>query len=215
MRRQQAVSGIQWHAAVDGTAAEATSSRPVAPRRVPPVELPGREPDLAEAAAARLGWHGSVLPPATLLGRHVVAVAVLDAVAHAERLSQRAAPAMARAEVATWMWPEFAEQAPPPAVELVGVVSVQRHWRTALAQVAPFAGQCDIGIVLPWSAAMTSDYLTGCLPRAARFGVSVLTADPDGEVNLDQCGRQEPLLAEESLLGRWVNEQVYDHILAL
>jgi hypothetical protein len=150
----------------------------------------------------------------TMLGRHVTAVATLDTAAHAERLSQRAAPAMARAEVATWMWPEFVDEAPPPAAELVGVLSVERHWRTALAHIAPFSGHCDVGIVLPWSAAMTPDYLAGCLPRAARFGVSVLTADPDGAVNLDQCGRQEPLLTEESLLKRWINEQVYHHMLA-
>jgi hypothetical protein len=178
------------------------------------VELPGGETELAVAAAARMGWHGTVLPPMTMLGRHVTAVAALDTAAHAERLSQRAAPAMARAEVATWMWPEFVDQAPPPAVELVGVLSVERHWRTALAHIGPFSRHCDVGIVLPWSTAMTPDYLSGCLPRAARFGVSVLTADPDGEVNLDQCGRQEPLLTEESLLKRWINEQVYYHMLA-
>jgi hypothetical protein len=209
------VSSTEWHTAVDETAVGLSSTKPVPPRLIPPVELPAGESELAEAAVARLGWHGTVLPPMAMLGRHVIAAAALDTVAHAERLSQRAAPAMARAEVATWMWPEFTEQAPPAAVELVGIVSVQRHWRTALAQVAPFAGHCDVGIVLPWSAAMTSDYLAECLPRAARFGASVLTADPDGEVNLDQCGHQEPLLCEESLLGRWINEQVYHHILAL
>ncbi|MGH3494093.1 MAG: hypothetical protein ACRDRL_10875 [Sciscionella sp.] len=201
------MSGIQWRTAIDETSLDA------APSAFAPEELPAAEVDLAAAAALRLGWHGSVLAPMTLLGRHIIAVAELNTATHAERLSQRAEPALDRAEVATWLWPEFADSAPAPAVELVGVLGVARHWRTALASAAPFANYCDVGIVLPWSAAMTSDYLVQCLPRAQRFGVSVLTADPDGQVNLDQCGRQEPNCVPESVINRWINEQVYHHML--
>lgn len=184
-------------------------------RTLPPVELPAAVDDLAGAAAARLGWHGVALPEMTLLGRRVVVVAQLRTEAHAERICFGDEPMVDKAEVSTWVWPEFAETAPPAAVEIVGVLGVGRHWRTALAAAAPFANYCDVGMVLPWSVAMTSDYLVKCLPRATRHGVNVLTADPDGEVNLDQPGCQEPMLPQQNAIGRWINEIVYDKMLSL
>ena len=61
-------------------------------------------------AAARLGWHGTVLPPMTLLGRRVVVVAELLADAHAERICLGRGPVADRPTVATWVWPELAGQ---------------------------------------------------------------------------------------------------------
>ncbi|MGH3625200.1 MAG: hypothetical protein ACRDQ5_26000 [Sciscionella sp.] len=202
------MSETQWRTAIQENA---ETSRI---RNVPPVELPAPVERLGIATATRMGWHGSVLAPMTLLGRKVVAVAHLRADAHAERICLSIPPVTDRLTVATWTWPELAASAPPPAVELVGVLGIARHWRTGLGSTVPFASYCDTGIVLPWSAAMTQDYLSQCLPRAARYGVSVLTADPDGEVHLDQPGRQEPLLVEETPVIRWINELVYEQLLA-
>lgn len=184
-------------------------------RSLSPVELPAAVDDLAVSAARRLGWHGCALPEMTLLGRKVVVVAELRTEVHAERIALGCPPVTDRAEVSTWVWPEMAGTAPAPAVELIGVLGVARHWRTALASAAPFANYCDTGIVLPWSAAMTDDYLYRCLPRARRHGVSVLTADPDAEVNLDQIGRQDPLIGERNAIDRWLREAVYERMLAL
>jgi hypothetical protein len=201
------VSETEWRTAIQENAD--------APRlrNVPPVELPAPVEQLASSAASRMGWHGNVLAPMTLLGRKVVAVAQLRPDSHAERICLDYPPVTDRTTVATWIWPELAPTAPPPAVDIVGVLGVARHWRTALASTVVFANYCDTGIVLPWTVAMTQDYLSGCLPRAARYGVSVLTADPDAEVNLDQPGRQEPLIVEETAISRWVNELVYEQLL--
>jgi hypothetical protein len=182
-------------------------------KNVPPVELPAPVEQLASSAATRMGWHGAVLAPMTLLGRKVIAVAALRPDAHAERICLDYPPVTDRTTVTTWTWLELAPTAPPAAVEIVGVLGVARHWRTALASTVIFGSYCDTGIVLPWTVAMTQDYLSHCLPRAARYGVSVLTADPDGEVSLDQPGRQEPLLADETAVGRWIYELVYQQLL--
>jgi hypothetical protein len=42
----------------------------------------------------------------------------------------------------------------------------------------------------------------------------VLTADPDGETNLDQIGAQEPVFAQDDAIGRWINELVYSKLVA-
>lgn len=186
--------------------------------RFPPVELPVESSRLAAAAVDTLGWDGVRLPEMTLLGRHVVVVARMRVAAHAERLCFGAEPVVDRTTVATWVWPEFAHCAPPPAVDIVGVLGVARHWRTGLASVGPFARFCNAAVVVPWSVAMTQDYLSRCLPRARRYGVSVLTADPDGETNLDQSVQQAGVShaggdAESCVLTRWMNELVYQRLL--
>lgn len=204
-----AVRGIQGRRGVG----QPKAGVPASPRILPPVELPASVERLAAMAAARMGWQGTVLPEMTLLGRRVIAVARLDTVAHAERICLGMPPVLDRTTVSTWTWQEFAATAPPPAAELVGVLGVARHWRTGLASAAPFARYCETGVVLPWSVAMTQDYLVGCLPRARRYGISVITADPDGDVNLDQIGRREIIPTEPSAFTRWVNEQVYQRLL--
>ncbi|MGH3440298.1 MAG: hypothetical protein ACRDRN_28140 [Sciscionella sp.] len=186
---------------------------PAAPVMPAPVELPAAVDRLAASAVNKLGWQGVVLPEMTMLGRRVVVVARLRTVAHAERLCFGAEPVVDRTTVSTWVWPEFAASAPPQAVDIVGVLGVARHWRTALASAAPFARFCDAGIVLPWSVAMTQDYLSQCLPRARGYGVSVLTADPDGAANLDQPAKREPVEQEQGALLRWISELVYQRVL--
>jgi hypothetical protein len=68
-------------------------------------------------------------------------------------------------------------------------------------------------MVLPSSVALTRDYLVNCLPRVREHGVSVLLADPEGEVTLDVVGRTG-LAPEQSSLSRWVHEVVYEKMLA-
>ncbi|WP_020496829.1 hypothetical protein [Sciscionella marina] len=201
-------SGTEGHAVIHREA-ELSSARTLAP-----VELPAPAEYLAEGAARRLGWHGKPVGQMSIFGRKVIVFAQLRTEAHAERICIGAPPVTDRTEVATWVWPEIAPKAPPVAVDIVGVLAVARHWRTALACAGPFAKYCDTGIVLPWSAAMTGDYLYRCLPRANSHGVAVLTGDPDGKVSLDQAGSQAPLVHEWDTVERWLNEKVYERILA-
>ncbi|MBO0840549.1 MAG: hypothetical protein J2O49_07010 [Sciscionella sp.] len=180
---------------------------------LPPVELPAPIEQLAAAAALELGWNGEVLPPMTLFGRYVSVVARLRPDAHAERLCFGAQPELDRTTVATWVWPEMAKFAPPTAAEIIGVFSVTRHWRTALASAAPFAKWSGAAIVLPWEVASSTDFLVRCLPRTQRHGVSVLTANPDGDVTVNQVNRREPGPHEHTAASRWVNEMVYARLL--
>ncbi|KAA2263725.1 hypothetical protein F0L68_09585 [Solihabitans fulvus] len=183
-------------------------------RAIPLPELPAATETLAASAAELLGWRGVVLPPMTLLGRRVVVVAELLPDAHAERLCLGSEPVADRTTVATWVWPEMEGRVPPPAVRLVGVLAVARHWRTGLASSVPFARFGNAATVLPSSVAMTHDYLANCLPRARRYGLSVVTAQPDAEVTLDLAGRHDGIPVEDTAVTRWINEVVYEQVLA-
>ncbi|AHH93406.1 hypothetical protein [Kutzneria albida] len=200
--------------AAGNTAAVHKNANALPTRAVPAIELPAPADQLAAQAVERLGWKGVVLPQLTLLGRKVVVVAELLPDAHAERLCFGCGPVVDRTTVATWVWPELAGRVPPPAIRIVGVVAVAKHWRTGLASAVPFALHGDAAVVLPSSVALTDDYLTNCLPRARRYGVSVVTADPDGSVSMDLAGPQEHLPAEQTAVSRWVNEVVYEQVLA-
>ncbi|GAA2665782.1 MULTISPECIES: hypothetical protein [Actinosynnema] len=181
---------------------------------VPIPELPGSVEELASVAAVRLGWHGVVLPEMVLMGRKVVVVADLIADAHAERLCLGATPEVDRATVSTWVWPEMDGRVPPAAVRIVGVLAVARHWRTALASAVPFARFGNAAAVLPASVALSHDYLANCLPRVRRYGVNVLLADESSELTTDVCGRNETVPVEDTATTRWVNELVYERVLA-
>ena len=203
---------------MSGTTAGRTAAVPAGvserPARVlPSIELPAPVEELATSAARRLGWDGVVLPPMTLLGRRVVIVAELLADAHAERICVGCPPVPDRATASTWVWPELAGRVPPCAVRIQGVLSVARHWRTGLASTVPFAKYAEAAIVLPWWSATTHDYLVNCLPRARRYGVSVLTADPEGVTEIDAPGPQDECPAELDATGRWLNEAVYERML--
>ena len=147
------------------------------------------------------------------MGRKVVVTAELLADAHAERVCLGAAPETDKTTVSTWVWPEMEGRVPPPAVKIVGVLAVARHWRTALASAVPFARYGNAAIVLPSSVAFTHDYLANCLPRVRRYGVSVLLADPESNVTIDVSGRQENVPVEDTAITRWVNELVYEQML--
>jgi hypothetical protein len=177
-------------------------------------ELPADPADLAVAAAERLGWRGVVLPPMDLMGRRVSVVAELLPDAHAERLCLGSRPVLDRTTVSTWVWPEMDGRVPPAAVRLVGVIAVARHWRTALVSAVPFARGGNAAIVVPGSVALTHDYLVNCLPRARRYGLSVLTAHPDEDITVDVAGRHDDVPVEDTSVSRWVNELVYDQVLA-
>jgi hypothetical protein len=182
-------------------------------RVVPPIELPASVDELARAAAAQLGWNGVVLPETTILGRKVCVVAKLRTDVHAERIAMGAGPVADRATVDTWTWPELAGTAPAPAAEIVGVLAVARHWRTAMASAVPFARYGEAALVLPSPAVLTEDYVGNCLPRARAYGLAVVTADPNAVVDLDLEGRTERVVLAEDPVSRLVNELVYDHLL--
>jgi hypothetical protein len=182
-------------------------------RVVPPIELPASVDELARAAAAQLGWNGIVLPETTILGRKVCVVAKLRTDVHAERIAMGAGPVADRATVDTWTWPELAGTAPAPAAEIVGVLAVARHWRTAMASAVPFARYGEAAMVLPSPAVLTEDYVGNCLPRARAYGLAVVTADPNAVVDLDLEGRTERVVLAEDPVSRLVNELVYDHLL--
>jgi hypothetical protein len=150
----------------------------------------------------------------TLLGRRIVVVAEVLPDAHAERICLGCGPVPDRATVSTWVWPELAGKVPPPAVRINGVLSVARHWRTGLASTVPFARYAETAIVLPWWSATTHDYLVNCLPRARRYGVSVLTADPEGVTDVDAPGAGDLPAFEQDATGRWLNEAVYERLLS-
>ncbi|WP_370969864.1 hypothetical protein [Amycolatopsis sp. cg9] len=191
----------------------AKRSRSMPSRVVPPIELPASVDELARAAAAQLGWNGVVLPETTILGRKVCVVAKLRTDVHAERIAMGAGPVADRATVDTWTWPELAGTAPAPAAEIVGVLAVARHWRTAMASAVPFARYGEAAMVLPSPAVLTEDYVGNCLPRARAYGLAVVTADPNAVVDLDLEGRTERVLLAEDPVSRLVNELVYDHLL--
>jgi hypothetical protein len=182
-------------------------------RVVPPIELPAGVDELATVAAAQLGWNGVVLPEITILGRKVCVVAKLRTDVHAERIAMGAGPVADRATVDTWTWPELAGTAPAPAAEIVGVLAVARHWRTAMASAVPFARYGEAAMVLPSPAVLTEDYVGNCLPRARAYGLAVVTADPNAVVDLDLEGRTERVVLAEDPVSRLVNELVYDHLL--
>lgn len=191
----------------------AQRSRSLPSRVVPPIELPASVDELARAAAAQLGWHGVVLPETTILGRKVCVVAKLRTDVHAERIAMGAGPVADRATVDTWTWPELAGTAPAPAAEIIGVLAVARHWRTAMASAVPFARYGEAAMVLPSPAVLTEDYVGNCLPRARAYGLAVVTADPNAVVDLDLEGRTERVVLAEDPVSRLVNELVYDHLL--
>jgi hypothetical protein len=182
-------------------------------RVVPPIELPASVDELARAAAAQLGWNGVVLPEITILGRKVCVVAKLRTDVHAERIAMGAGPVADRATVDTWTWPELAGTAPAPAAEIIGVLAVARHWRTAMASAVPFARYGEAAMVLPSPAVLTEDYVGNCLPRARAYGLAIVTADPNSVVDLDLEGRTERVVLGEDPVSRLVNEIVYDHLL--
>jgi hypothetical protein len=182
-------------------------------RVVPPIELPASVDELARAAAAQLGWNGVVLPETTILGRKVCVVAKLRTDVHAERIAMGAGPVADRATVDTWTWPELAGTAPAPAAEIVGVLAVARHWRTAMASAVPFARYGEAAMVLPSPAVLTEDYVGNCLPRARAYGLGIVTADPNTVVDLDLEGRTERVVLAEDPISRLVNEVVYDQLL--
>lgn len=198
----------------ENTEVTSSGTRSFPTRVVPRIELPASTSELATEAAAQLGWDGVVLPEVTMLGRKVCVVAQLRTDVHAERIAMGVGPVSDRATVATWTWPEFAATAPAPAAEIIGVLAVARHWRTAMASAVPFARYGEAAMVLPSSAVLTKDYVDNCLPRARAYGLAVVTADEDAVVDLDLPGRTERMLLDEDAVSRWVNEMVYEQLLA-
>jgi len=180
-----------------------------------PVELPASIGGLSTMAAEALGWGGTVLPPVKMLGRHVVPVAELVPDAHAERLCFGSEPVLDRAEIATWVWPEMDGRVPPPGAHLAGMLAPARHWRTALTAAVPFARFTSTAIVVPKSVTDADDFVSTCLIRARQFGVAVLSADADRvQVELEGRSFADAPPIEHTAVSRWVNEVVYQQLLA-
>ncbi|WP_083661087.1 hypothetical protein [Actinophytocola xanthii] len=200
---------------IPGRAAAAVDNLTAVPSPlVPPVELPAQVDELAATAARELGWQGVVLPEMKLLGRRVCLVAQLIPDAHAERICLGQGPEVDRATVSTWVWPEFCGRVPEPAVRVVGVLAVARHWRTGLVNAVPFLRWSDAAMVLPMSVVLTNDYLVNCLPRARAYGVGVISSAPGPDVDLDLPGRGERAPAPVDGTQRWLTELAYEQILA-
>ncbi|GAB3704634.1 hypothetical protein GCM10027598_04950 [Amycolatopsis oliviviridis] len=191
----------------------AKRSRSLPSRVVPPIELPASVEELSRKAAALLGWNGIVLPETTVLGRKICVVARLRTDVHAERIAMGMGPVVDRATVDTWTWPELAATAPAPAAEIIGVLAVARHWRTAMASAVPFARYGEAAMVLPSPAVLTEDYVGNCLPRARAYGLGIVTADPNAVADLDLEGHSERMILDEDPVSRLVNEIVYDQLL--
>ncbi|MFI9449273.1 hypothetical protein DL991_05735 [Amycolatopsis sp. WAC 01375] len=191
----------------------AKRSRSLPSRVVPPIELPASVEELSRKAAALLGWNGIVLPETTVLGRKICVVARLRTDVHAERIAMGMGPVVDRATVDTWTWPELAATAPAPAAEIIGVLAVARHWRTAMASAVPFARYGEAAMVLPSPAVLTEDYVGNCLPRARAYGLGIVSADPNAVTDLDLEGHNERMILDEDPVSRLVNEIVYDQLL--
>ncbi len=191
----------------------AKRSRSLPSRVVPPIELPASVEELSRKAAALLGWNGIVLPETTVLGRKICVVARLRTDVHAERIAMGMGPVVDRATVDTWTWPELAATAPAPAAEIIGVLAVARHWRTAMASAVPFARYGEAAMVLPSPAVLTEDYVGNCLPRARAYGLAIVAADPNAVTDLDLEGHNERMILDEDPVSRLVNEIVYDQLL--
>ncbi len=168
---------------------------------------------LAQAAVGALGWSGAVLPPVTLLGRRVVVVADLCTEVHAQRKASGWGPVTDRVSVSTWGWPEMARLAPPPAVQLRGILAPARHWRTGLVAVAPFLGLCPTALLLPPDVARDAR----CLTYADHYGPSIVAAagryDPDA-VDVVRTPRIGSLpTTPPNAISRWVHELIYARLL--
>ncbi|MFC7342508.1 hypothetical protein [Saccharopolyspora griseoalba] len=170
---------------------------------------------LAQAAVDTLGWTGSVLPPVKLLGRQIIATAELVPDAHAERLVFGSGPVVDRAEISTWVWPEMDGRVPPPAARITGILAPARHWRSALTAAVPFARFANAAIMVPRNVAVAPEFAETCLIRARQFGIGVLSADgEDIRVEMDGHGFDDAPPMEHTAISRWVNEIVYEQLLA-
>lgn len=180
---------------------------------LPPGPLPTEGIELAAAAAKQLDWSGVVLPETTLLGRRVHLVGQLRTDVHAERIATGMGPVTDKAAVSTWTWPELEHTAPAPAVDVVGVVAVARHWRTALAWAVPFTRYFPAAMVLPSTALLTHDYVNNCLPRARAYGIAVLSVNEAATVVRDLPGSPDRVVPASDANSRWIDEVAYDQML--
>ncbi|PRW62083.1 hypothetical protein [Actinopolyspora mortivallis] len=177
--------------------------------------LPFSVDRLAELAVDALGWTGSVLPAMRLLGRRIVPVAELVPDAHAERVCLGSEPVLDRTEIATWVWPEMADRVPPAAARVSGVLAPARHWRTALTAAVPFARFTSAALVVPRRVSDRDGFVSSCLMRARQFGVAVLSVDEDGiRTELEGRSFEDSASTQQTAVSRWVNEVVYDQLLA-
>lgn len=192
--------------------AQAANAHPNQP--APPATLPADSLLLAREAAVALGWRGTILPEIRALGRKVHFAVELRPDVHAERIATGVEPVIDRASVATWTWPELADTAPAPAVEITGVLSVTRHWRTGLAWTVPFARYYEAAMVLPSNALLTHDYVDNCLPRARAYGLSIVAAHEDEQVERDLTASAGVPMIEQDPVERWLNELAYEQLLA-
>ncbi|SDR01891.1 hypothetical protein [Actinopolyspora saharensis] len=177
--------------------------------------LPAPVDELAESAVEALEWTGSVLSPMRLLGRRIVPVAELVPDAHAERVCVGSEPVLDRTEIATWVWPEMTDRVPPAAARVSGVLAPARHWRTALTAAVPFARFTSAAILVPRHVSDREGFVSTCLIRARQFGVAVLSTDEHGiRTELEGRAFEDAPSTEQTAVSRWVNEVVYDQLLA-
>lgn len=174
-----------------------------------PTDLPApRDPDLTAAlaklsgdAVTALGWEGTVVGPVTLLGRRVVLVVDLLPEVHAHRQTTKWPPVTEWTELS--MRADLVGDAPPPAVQLRGVLAPGTHWRTALFGCAPFVGMCPTAVLLPREAAKA------CVPDRSLHRVGVVGTQ-GGQVDVRRTPKPpHPDRVELDTVQRWVLEVAY------
>jgi hypothetical protein len=168
---------------------------------------------LINPAVGVLGWEGTVLSPQQILGRRVVPVASLVEGVHEQRSRDGWPPVLDRVTVSTWDWTELSGRVPPPAVHIAGLLSPGRHWRTGVANTAPFYRLCPVAVLLPAGVARDFRWLGYAEVR----GVTVLSGPwPDdvdrGAVDVVVKGRpwSGPRIGPYA---RWVHEVVYAQLI--
>ncbi|SCL43284.1 hypothetical protein GA0070615_6370 [Micromonospora aurantiaca] len=175
--------------------------------------LPSRSTALGlERAAEALGWSGFVVPDVSLLGTRVSIVVSLDAAAHQWRLEHGCAePLLDPDELTIWEWPEGRGVFPPSAVSIMGVLAHRgRSVRAAICSARKWRGFGATALLLTQDDDSSPDLLLEC----AYSGIAVVREDRD-EATVLQAGRDGRVAtARRTTVDRWVEEQLYGHVLA-
>lgn len=161
--------------------------------------------DICDAGVAVLGWRGYAAPPVRLLGVRARPVVSIDLDAHCERVVRGESPLRDGRHCGVG----GAEPAdlPRPVVALHGFLAEQQSWPAAVHAATRMRGFGPAAVLRGSAPATGSRWSLECAVR----GVAILAGD---DATLVQPG--DPDRAPGSrrrALDRWVEEQVYHHLL--
>lgn len=164
--------------------------------------------DACDAAVAALGWDGLAAPPVRLLGVRVRPVVSIDLDAHRERVACGESPLRdgRRCGVGGAEPPDL----PRPVVTLHGVLAEQRSWPAAVRAAVRMSGFGPTAVLRgSGPAAVGSRWSLECAVR----GIAILASNG---VTLVQPGHPDRAPgSRRRALDRWIEEQLYDHLLRL